>query len=54
MNENLKKGAVGGSALALAVAMGLQTFVFGQSDLQTLKTEVASISQRIANLETQK
>ena len=43
MSENMKKVAVGGSAIALAIAMGLQTFFFGQNDIQTLKTEVAQI-----------
>ena len=52
MNEKIKKIAVGGSALALAIAMGLQTFVFGNSDMQTLKEEVAKLSERIAKLET--
>lgn len=51
MNENVKKIAVGGSAIVLAIAMGLQTFVFGQNDLQTLKEEVLKLSERIAKLE---
>ena len=51
MSENLKKIAVGGSALALAVAMGIQTFVFGQNDMQTLKSAVVELSERIAKLE---
>lgn len=51
MNEKLKKITVGGSAIALAIAMGLQTFVFGNSDIQTLKEEVTKLSERIAKLE---
>ena len=51
MNENIKKVAVSGSALALAIAMGLQTFVFGQSDVQTLKEQVVKLSERVAKLE---
>jgi hypothetical protein len=51
MSENTKKIAVGGSALALARAMGLQTFVFKQSDIQTLKEEVQRVSERMAKLE---
>jgi len=54
MNENLKKIAVSGSALALAIAMGLQTFVFGQTDIQTLKSEMASLAERVAKLEVPK
>ena len=52
MNEKVKKIAVGGSAVALAIAMGLQTFVFGSNDMQTLKEEVAKLSERITKLET--
>ena len=51
MNENIKKIAMGGSAIALAIAMGLQTFVFGQSDMQKLKEDVAKLSERVAKLE---
>lgn len=51
MNENMKKIAVGGSAIALAIAMGLQTFVFGQSDMQTMKEQIMLLSDRIAKLE---
>jgi hypothetical protein len=51
MNENIKKIATGGSVIALAIAMGLQTFVFGKSDIQTLKDEVAQLTHRIAKLE---
>ena len=51
MNENIKKIALSGSAIALAIAMGLQTFVFGQSDVQTLKEEVVKLSERVAKLE---
>lgn len=52
MNEKVKKIAVGGSAIALAIAMGLQTFLFGSNDIQVLKDEVAKLSERIAKLET--
>jgi hypothetical protein len=52
MNENFKKLAMSGSAIALAIAMGLQTFVFGNNDIQTLKTDLAKLSERIAKLET--
>lgn len=31
--------------------MGLQTFVFGTNDIQTLKKEMAELSERIAKLE---
>ncbi len=51
MNEKMKKIAVGGSAVALAIAMGLQAFVFGTSDIQTLKEEVVKLSERVAKLE---
>lgn len=51
MNENIKKIAMGGSAIALAIAMGLQTFVFGQSDMQKLKEDVAKLSECVAKLE---
>lgn len=51
MNEKMKKIAVGGSAVVLAIAMGLQAFVFGTSDIQTLKEEVGRLSERIAKLE---
>jgi hypothetical protein len=52
MNETIKKVAMGSSALALAVAMGLQTFVFGQSDLQIIKENIAQLTERVAQLET--
>ena len=51
MNELIKKHAVTGSAIAFAIAMGLQTFVFGSSDVQNLKQEVAQLSERLAKLE---
>lgn len=51
MNDNMKKIAVSGSAIALAIAMGLQTFVFGTNDIQALKQEVQNLSARIAKLE---
>lgn len=51
MSENIKKIAVGGSAIALAIAMGLQTFIFGQNDLQMLKDDVLKLSEKIAKLE---
>jgi thymidine phosphorylase len=54
MNDNVKKIAMSGSAIVLAIAMGLQTFVFGQNDLQTLKNEVMKLSERIVKLETLK
>lgn len=54
MNDNIKKIAVGGSAIALAIAMGLQTFVFGHSDMQILKEEVVKLSERVAKLEIPK
>jgi thymidine phosphorylase len=54
MNDSVKKIAMGGSAIVLAVAMGLQTFVFGQSDLQALKNEVMKLSERMAKLEAPK
>jgi thymidine phosphorylase len=50
----LKKIAMGGSAIVLAIAMGLQTFVFGQNDLQALKDEVVKLSERMAKLEAPK
>lgn len=52
MNENIKKIAISGSAIALAVAMGLQTFVFGTNDIQSLKEAMQNLSARIAKLET--
>lgn len=51
MNELIKKHAVTGSTLVLAIAMGLQTFVFGSNDMQTLKQQVIELSERIAKLE---
>ena len=51
MNETVKKIAISGSAIALAIAMALQTFVFGQNDLQTLKEDLAKLSERMAILE---
>jgi polyhydroxyalkanoate synthesis regulator phasin len=42
---------MGGSAIALAIAMGLQTFVFGQSDMQRLKEDVSALSERVTKLE---
>ena len=51
MNEKIKKIAVGASAIALAIAMGLQTFVFGNSDIQILKEEVLKLSEQVAKLE---
>ncbi len=51
MNELIKKHAVTGSTLVLAIAMGLQTFVFGSNDMQTLKQQVTELSERIAKLE---
>jgi thymidine phosphorylase len=54
VNENMKKVAIGGSAIVLAIAMGLQTFVFGQNDLQMLKESVAKLTERVAQLEVAK
>ena len=54
VNETMKKYAVGGSAIVLAIAMGLQTFVFGQNDLQALKDSVAKLTERVAQLEVVK
>lgn len=51
MNELIKKHAVSGSALVLAISMGLQTFVFGSNDVQTLKQQVKELSERLAKLE---
>jgi hypothetical protein len=51
MNENIKKLAISGSAIALAIAMGLQTFVFGKSDIQTIKEDMEKLSERVAKLE---
>ena len=51
MNDLIKKHAVTGSAIAFAIAMGLQTFVFGSSDVQTIKQQVAQLSERLAKLE---
>jgi hypothetical protein len=44
VNEKMKNIAVGGSAIVLAMAMGLQSFVFGKSDIQTLKDEITKLS----------
>jgi hypothetical protein len=49
--EKIKKLAAGGSAIALAIAMALQTFVFGQNDIEALKQEVTKISERLTKLE---
>ena len=50
-SENFKKIVISVSAGALALAMGIQTFFFGQSDLQKLKTEVVELTKRLANIE---
>jgi|JI10StandDraft_1071094.scaffolds.fasta_scaffold2847905_1 thymidine phosphorylase len=52
MNDNVKKMALSGSALVLAIFMGLQTFVFGKNDLQTLKEDMVRLTERVAKLET--
>lgn len=52
MSDNIKKYVAGGSAIALSIAMALQTFVFGQNDLQKIKEEVSVLSKRIDQLET--
>jgi hypothetical protein len=54
MNDNVKNIAMSCSAIVLAIAMGLQTFVFGQNDLQALKNEVVKLSERMAKLEAPK
>jgi hypothetical protein len=51
MNEIIKKHALSGSVIILSIVMGLQTFVFGNSNIQTLKDAVANLSERIAKLE---
>jgi hypothetical protein len=52
MNEKFKKIAVSISAGALALALGIQTFVFGQTDLQKLQTEVAELTKRLVDIES--
>jgi hypothetical protein len=52
MNENIKKLAINGSAIALALAMGLQTFIFGHNDIQKLKESITQLSERMTKLET--
>ena len=52
--EKIKQVAVGGSAVAMAIAMALQTFVFGQSDIQVLKEQVTQLTERLAKLEVPK
>lgn len=52
--EKIKQVAVGGSAVAMAIAMALQTFVFGQSDIQVLKEQVTQLRERLAKLEVPK
>jgi hypothetical protein len=54
MSENIKKYAVSGSAIALSIAMALQTFVFGQNDLQKIKEEISALSKRIDQIEIAK
>jgi hypothetical protein len=49
MNEKVKNIAVGTSAIAFAIAMGLQTFVFGNNDIQSLKEDVAKLEQPAAH-----
>lgn len=51
MNNKWKTMALNGAPIILAVAMGLQTFIFGSDDIQTLKDEVAKLSERIVKLE---
>lgn len=48
---NAKKYAVGGSAVALAVVMGLQTYFFGENDIENLKSEIATLQEKVAKLE---
>lgn len=54
MGEMIKKYALSGSAITLAVAMGLQTFFFGNSDLAALKKEVTELSVRLDSLESRR
>ena len=54
MNENIKKYAVSGSAIALSIAMALQTFVFGQNDLQKLKEDILVLAKRLDQIELAK
>lgn len=51
MIDKTKKIAMGISGIALAIAMGAQTFVFGKNDLQTLKDQVAELSLKLEALE---
>lgn len=51
MNDNVKKIAFSISALVLAIAMVLQTFIFGKNDMQTLKDEITQLTKRITKLE---
>lgn len=51
MNEKYKKIAVGISAGALALAMGIQSFVFGQNDIQKLQADVAELNKRLTLIE---
>lgn len=52
--EKIKKVAISGSTAALAIAMALQTFVFGQNDIQALKEQVTQLTERLAKLEAPK
>ena len=51
MNQHIKM-ALSGSGLMFAIYMGLQTFVFGKNDLQTVKEDIVKLTERVAKLET--
>lgn len=51
--DNTKKIASSIAGVAFAIAIGIQTFVFGKNDLENLTQKVEQLSQRIKILEKQ-
>jgi len=51
LNDNAKKMTTTVAGIVFAIAIGLQTFLFGKNDLQTLTQKVDQLSQRIEILE---
>jgi polyhydroxyalkanoate synthesis regulator phasin len=51
LSDNTKKLATTIAGLAFAIAIGVQTFLFGKNDMQTLTEKVDQLSQRIELLE---
>ena len=52
MNDKIKKIAATISGIALALAMGIQTFVFGKSDMQKMNDDITAIAARVSTIES--